>query len=87
MPDIDAVIDSWLTDCCEQMKTENMTLKAEMAESLSQLAVRSLPKSSLCACVCICHVHGWIPFPPLVCKSIRSEVDKLNQLLVLHHFL
>lgn len=47
MPDIDAVIDS---DCCEQMKTENTTLKAEMAESLSQLAVRSPNSITVCLC-------------------------------------
>lgn len=45
----------------------------------------------VCASVCLCvyHVYGWIPllpFPPFVCKSTRSEVDKWNQLLVLHHF-
>lgn len=67
MPDIDAVIDS---DCCEQMKTENMTLKAEMAESLSQLAVRSLPKFHHCVPVCtfaMCMVG--FPFLPL-CVSL-----------------
>lgn len=48
MPDIDAVIDS---DCCEQTKTENTNLKEEIAETLSQLVVRSPNFITVCLCV------------------------------------
>lgn len=76
----------------EQMKTENISLMAEMAESLSQLAIHPQNVISvcvgLCACVCTMCMDGFLSLPlsPLVCKSTRSEVDKWNQLLVLPHF-
>lgn len=57
MSDIDAVTDS---DSLEQMKTENVSLMAESAKNLSQLAIHPQNFITMCVrlCVCVFHVHG-----------------------------
>lgn len=57
MSDIDAVTDS---DSLEQMKTENVSLMAESAKNLSQLAIHPQNFITMCErlCVCVFHVHG-----------------------------
>lgn len=68
------------------MKTESISLRAEMAERVSQLTIH--PPNFSTGCMFVHAPCTWTdPIPPFVCKSMRSEVDKWNQLLVPHHFL
>lgn len=71
MSDIDVVTD---LDSLEQMKTEHVSLMAQITKSLSQLVIHPPDFITLCVhlCLCLC-MDGFLYFPfPLLCVSVHK---------------